>query len=428
MIKPTKLAIKSKQSSFWSKLKKPLFVIAPMANVTDYAFRTMFAKYGKPDVMWNEFVSADGLCSPVGRKKLLLDLKFSNKERPIVAQLFTGHPEQMRKATVLVRKLKFDGMDINMGCPDKSVEKQGGGSAHIKDPKNAIEVIRAAREGWVGNKLENEERRMKKGETIQVPISKFQNDQLINIPISVKTRIGYNKEEIDTWIRLLLEQRLPALTVHLRTRKEMSEVPAHWDLMPKIVALRDEISPETLIIGNGDVNTLEEAREKIATYGCDGVMIGRGIFGKPWFFARINEGKYSEKSSRETGSDSTVLKKMSSDGISVTAVKNEKDTIGRVGGVAHTMATESYKSIKKVDALEKSPEERLKILLEHTKLFEKTYCGKIKTKNFAVMKKHFKAYVNGWEGAKELRVKLMEANSYKEVKGVVSDYLQIRDK
>ncbi len=315
---------------FWKGLKKPLFVLAPMANVTDVAFRAMFAKYGKPDVMWTEFVSADGLCSP-GKKMLLRDLEFAPKERPIVAQLFTSHKEKMFEAAKLVEELGFDGLDINMGCPDKSVEKQGSGAAHIKDPKTAKEIIKAAREG--------------------AP----------NLPITVKTRIGYNKVEIDTWIRSLLEENLPALTVHLRTRKEMSDVPAHWDLMPLIIKMRDEISPNTLIIGNGDVMNMEDGREKIEKYGCDGVMIGRGIFGNPWFFS----GK--------------ILNEM-------------------------------------------KPEERLKVMLEHAKMFD-VKLGDVK--NFAIMKKHFKAYVSGWDGAKELRVKLMEVDNVNQVEEIVKDYLKM---
>jgi nifR3 family TIM-barrel protein len=320
--------MKSAGKSFWNKLKKPVVVIAPMANVTDVAFRAMFAKYGKPDVMWTEFVSADGLCSP-GRKVLLRDLEFSKKERPIVAQLFSSHPEKMKGASALAQELGFDGIDLNMGCPAREVEKQGAGSGHIKNPKLALEVIQAAREG--------------------AP----------KLPISVKTRIGYNKVEIDTWIVTLLEQRLPALTVHLRTRKEMSDVPAHWDLMPKIVELRNKISPETLIIGNGDVNSLAEAHAKIKETGCDGVMVGRGIFGNPWFFS----GKI----------------------VSELPIK-----------------------------------ERLTAMLEHAKLFDKLL-GDVK--NFAIMKKHFKAYVSGWDGAKELRIKLMETNTLKEVEKVVKEYM-----
>ncbi len=319
-----------KIKNFWQKLSKPFFVIAPMANVTDVAFRSMFAKYGKPDVMWTEFVSADGLCSK-GRKNLEKDLEFHTNERPIVAQLFGANTEKMKEAAKLVEKLGFDGLDLNMGCPDRSIEKQGSGAGHIKDPKKAIEIIKSAREGAK------------------------------SLPISVKTRIGYNKVEIDTWIRILLEQKLPALTIHLRTRKEMSNVEAHWELMPIIVEMRNEISPETLIIGNGDINSIKEAKEKIKETGCDGVMIGRGIFGNPWFFKGKSPGDFPIK-------------------------------------------------------------ERLTVMLEHAKAFNK-YLGKVK--NFAIMKKHFKAYVSGWDGAKELRVKLMESNNFKEVEKIVKEYIKM---
>ncbi len=317
------------QQGFWPKLKKPIFVIAPMANVTDVAFRSMFAKYGKPDVMWTEFVSADGLCSP-GRKILLNDLKFSEAERPMVAQLFTGHPDKMEEAAKIVEKLGFDGIDLNMGCPDRAVEKQGSGAGHIKDPENAKAVIEAARRG--------------------AP----------NIPISVKTRIGYNKVEIETWITFLLKLNLPTLTVHLRTRKEMSDVPAHWELMPRIVELRNEISPNTIIIGNGDVESIADGKKKIKETGCDGVMVGRGIFGNPWFFSG----------------------------------KNLNDI---------------------------APKERLTVMVEHAKAFDEML-GDIK--NFAIMKKHFKAYVSGWEGSKELRVKLMDCDDLAAVEKVVEEYLK----
>jgi nifR3 family TIM-barrel protein len=290
----------------------------------------MFVKYGKPDVMWTEFVSADGLSSP-GKKMLLRDLEFSNKEKPIVAQLFTGHPEKMREASALVAKLGFDGIDINMGCPDRAVEKQGAGAGMIKTPKLAKEIIRAVKEG--------------------AP----------NLPVSVKTRIGYNKVEIDTWLPALLEENISALTVHLRTRKEMSDVPAHWELMPNIVEIRNRVAPNTILLGNGDVSSLEDAKNKVKETGCDGVMIGRGIFGNPWFFS------------------------------------------GRI-------------------VSEISPKERLEVMLEHAKAFDKLL-GDVK--NFAIMKKHFKAYVSGWEGAKELRVKLMETNNLKEVNKIVKEYIKM---
>lgn len=247
-------------NSFWSRLQKPFFVLAPMADVTDPAYRRLIAEKGKPDVTWTEFVSADGLYHmrekkgiPDAENPLMRDLQFSEVERPIVAQLFSSNPEAMAYAATLCAELGYDGVDINMGCPDKSIEKQGCGAAMIKNPERAREIVQAARTA--------------------------------GIPVSVKTRIGYNREEIDTWLPVLLAMNLPALTVHLRTRKEMSKVPAHWDMMSRVVALRDVIAPDTLIIGNGDVVSRADGEEKIRETGCDGVMIGRGVFGNPWVFA-----------------------------------------------------------------------------------------------------------------------------------------------
>ena len=250
--------------SFWQKLsagggpasgeKKPIFAIAPMANVTDAAFRKMFVECGRPDVFWTEFVSVEGLLSR-GKEALLPDLWFDKSEHPIVAQIFGSNPEQLERIGPLIRELGFDGVDINMGCPDKNVEKQGAGAALIKTPELAKQIIRALKKG-AGP-----------------------------IPVSVKTRIGYSKNEISTWIPALLEEGLAALTVHLRTRKEMSDVPAHWELGEEIVRLRDRYAPQTLILGNGDLNSLDVARARVKESGMDGAMIGQGVFGNPWFFS-----------------------------------------------------------------------------------------------------------------------------------------------
>lgn len=244
---------------FWDRLPRPFFVLAPLANITDYSFRQFMTRYKKPDVLWTEFVAADGLCHPKGRAALIRDLKFDENERPIVAQLFTGHPENMFEAAKLVKSLGFDGIDINMGCPDKNVMKQGAGAACMKDPVLAQAVIRAAMEG-------------------------VRADGTAPIPISVKTRLGLNRDDLEEWLPKVLETKPAAVTLHLRTKKEMSLVPAHWDRMASAVAIKNSLSPETLLIGNGDVKTLAEARAKCIDTGCDGVMIGRGVFGNPWLF------------------------------------------------------------------------------------------------------------------------------------------------
>jgi nifR3 family TIM-barrel protein len=320
----------SASKNFWQKLPKPFFILAPMANVTDAAFRKIIAAYGKPDVFYTEFVAADGLVSS-GREILLNDLKFGEGEHPIVAQLFGSNLEKMEKASALVESLGFDGLDINMGCPDRTIEKQGAGAAMIKNPKHAKEIIAAARCG--------------------AP----------SLPISVKTRVGFNTREIETWIPALLSENLAALTVHARTRKEMSKVPARWEDVKRIVELKDQIAPNTLIIGNGDVKNLEEARQKIKETSADGVMIGRGIFGNPWLFA------------------------------------------------------------EKIPTLE----DRLRVMVEHTKLFEEYFAH---IKSFATMKKHYKAYVEGFPGAKELRNELMETKNALEVKQIVNAFLSSRNK
>lgn len=246
--------------SFWQELKKPFFVMAPMADVTDAAFRALVVKRGAPDVFWTEFVSADGLYHTREIAKmsdsenpLMRDLTKSAVEHPIVCQVFSNKPNMIAYAAKVAAERGFDGVDINMGCPDRTIEKQGSGAAMMKSPEAARAVIRAAKEAS-------------------------------NLPISVKTRIGYNKESIDQWLRVLLEEGPAALTVHLRTRKEMSLVPAHWELMARVIALRDEISPTTRIIGNGDVTSIEEGKKLIEETGCDGAMIGRGMFGNPWVF------------------------------------------------------------------------------------------------------------------------------------------------
>ncbi len=312
---------------FWAKIKTPCAVLAPMADVTDPAFRRVIAKYGKPDVTWTEFVSADGLCS-AGRPNLIKDLVYDESERPIVAQLFSSNPEKMKEAAKLCQDLGFDGIDINMGCPERSIEKQGRGAAMIKNPKRAREIIRAAKEG--------------------AP----------NLPISVKTRIGYNKNEIATWIPEILAEDVVALTVHCRTRKEMSLVPARWEHLDEVVAIRNSMGKDTLILGNGDIKNVKEGKEKALEHGADGAMLGRAIFGNPWLF--------SDKDRQQT------LK------------------------------------------------EKLEVLVEHTKLFGKL-CDH---KSFAVMKKHYKAYVNGFDGAKDLRIRLMETNNAEEVEQIVGEFIK----
>ncbi|MFA6340801.1 MAG: tRNA-dihydrouridine synthase [Candidatus Paceibacterota bacterium] len=320
----------------WKKISKKgtFFCLAPMIDVTDTAFRQVISKYsrhgkpnGGPDVFWTEFISADGLASKEGRKKLLPLLRFSKKEKPIIAQIFGSRPENVKVACELISKLGFDGVDINMGCPDRAVMRQNAGAALMKDPKLAREIIRAAKAG--------------------AP----------KLPISVKTRLGFNSLEYKTWLPELLKEDIQALTIHLRTKKEMSKVPAHWELAKDIAKVVRENDKDVVLIANGDIVSVEDGKRKAKGSGFDGVMIGRGVFGNPWLYDARRK----------------------------------------------TLPT---------------PKERLKALREHVKLFDANMRG---LRNFATMKKHFKAYVSGFEGAKELRMKLMSTNSSKEALDVIID-------
>ncbi len=337
--------------NFWKDLPKPIFVLAPLANVTDAAFRRVIAKYSKPQgpaVFYTEFVSADGLClaGPEGKAKLMRDLVFTEAERPIVAQFFTATPEYMEKAAALAQELGFDGVDINMGCPDKTIEKQGAGAKLIQTPELAVKLIEAAKRG--------------------AP----------NLPVSVKTRVGYNTDVLEEWIPVLLKAEPAALVLHARTRKDMSKVPARWERVKRAIEIRDAIGLQHIpLLGNGDVQDVAHGRAQVAATGADGAMLGRAIFGRPWLFS---EGKTSSSGEMNT---------------------------------TPTPAEEVFPSLS----------ERLRILVEHTKAFEELL-GDIKS--FAIMKKHFKAYVEGFDGAKELRMQLMETENATQVEEIIETYLR----
>ncbi len=316
--------------NMWRSLPMPFFALAPMAGVTDMVFRRIIARRGKPDVFWTEFVSTDGLCSR-GREALMRDLVFSEEERPIVAQIFGATPQHFFETAQLIVLLGFDGIDINMGCPDKAVVAQGAGAALIKTPELASEIIEATREGIASV-----------GSTM---------------PLSVKTRTGFNTDELNRWIPTLLDTGLDALTLHARTKKEMSDVPARWADVERVVALARGTG--TIIIGNGDVRDVDDAREKSRESGADGVMLGRAIFGNPWLF-------------RDDGYIPTV-------------------------------------------------HEKLKALVEHAYLYEETWGN---TKSFDFMKKHCKAYVNGFVHASDVRVKLMACDDAKSLKNIVQEFLE----
>ncbi len=296
------------------ELDRPFSVLAPMEDVTDVVFREIVEKCGAPDLFFSEFTSVEGMFSP-GADEVKMRLEKKESATPLFAQIWGIRPENYYRGAKEIVALGFDGIDLNMGCPVRKITKQGACSALIRNHKLAGEIIGAVKEG-AGD-----------------------------LPVSVKTRVGFDVIDTENWIGFLLEQGLDMLTVHGRIASEMSSKPNNWDEVGKAVVLRDEIAPETLIVGNGDVESLKHGREISERLGLDGFMIGRGVFNNPWVF-------------------------------------NESVNIDDV-----------------------TIEQRLGLLKEHVELFERTWGER---KNFAIMKKFFKMYVKGFDGAGELRNSLME--------------------
>jgi len=324
-------------NGFWDNLPDLFYGLAPMEDVTDVAFRQMFARHGRyeeggrmrgPDVMWTEFTSADGLVKG-GWERLKHQLKYQDNERPIVAQLFSAHPGRMRQAAAICYQLGFDGVDINMCCPSETVVGNDCGAALVRTPKLAQNLIKAAQEGAGG------------------------------LPVSVKTRTGFDEHQIEKWIPTLLEADIAALSLHARTRKQMSKVPADWRLIKRTREIRDRMNKDTLIIGNGDVETLQDAKKRARETGVEGIMVGRGAFGNPWFF------------NPEINRDKLPVKK------------------------------------------------RLSVMVEHAKTFDTL----LPDQHFAVMRKHFKAYTKGVPHANDLRSDLMQTEDSNEVEQVIVDYI-----
>ncbi|MGL4759419.1 MAG: tRNA dihydrouridine synthase [Patescibacteria group bacterium] len=314
--------------NFWKTLKPGFSVLAPMEDVTDTVFRQVIIKAGKPDVMFTEFTNCDGICS-VGQAKLIHRLKYSSIEKPLVAQIWGATPKNYYETAKLCLNMGFDGIDINMGCPEKSVIKQGACSALINDHQKAKEIIEAVKQGSEGK-----------------------------IPISVKTRIGFDKIDTEEWIGFLLHQNIQALTIHGRTVKELSDVPNHFDQILKARELRDDINKETVIIANGDIIDIHHGKVLCNAFVFDGFMIGRGVFSNPWCF-------------------------------------NEDIEIDSV-----------------------TKQQRLELLKFHLDLWETTWK---ENKHYPKLKKYFKIYCQSFPLASDLRIKLMETYSIKDAKTLLID-------
>ncbi len=313
-------------TNFWKELPKPFFILAPMEAVTDVVFRHVVAGAARPDVFFTEFVNASSYCSPKGTKSTKGRLTFTDDEQPMVAQIWSNKPDQFAQMSIGIAALGYKGIDINMGCPDKSVVHGGSGSGLIRTPELVGQLIAATKTG--------------------------------GLPVSVKTRIGDRKvEEWRDWLTYLLQQDIVNLTVHLRTRKEMTKVPAHFELIPEIMKLRDEIAPNTLITINGDINDRQHGEEIAKLYGVDGIMIGRGVFQNPFCF---------EKEKREHSID-----------------------------------------------------ELFALMNLHLDLHDK-YAAELEPRKYDPLKRYFKIYIRNFPGASELRDKLMHSTSTNEAREILS--------
>jgi len=313
----------------WTNLPKPIKILAPMEDVTDVVFRQVVAEIGRPDIFFTEFTNAAGMYSP-GRDRVTQRLERSEHDHILVAQIWGKTPGNHYKAAKELVERGFDGVDINMGCPVKKIVKQGSCSALIENHSLAKEIIEATIEGAGGN-----------------------------IPVSVKTRIGFSDKRTEEWAEFLLGFDLDAITVHGRISKQMSKYPADWNEIKKFVDLRDQSGSKSIIIGNGDVESLGEIYQKTEEFGVDGVMIGRGIFKDPFLF-------------------------------------NPK---------------------KSIDDLSKKG--KINLMMRHAELFVKKWGD---TKNFSILKRFFKIYINGFDGASELRAKLMECENLEDLRGLKNSF------
>lgn len=245
----------STDKHFWTTLPRPFFVLAPMEDVTDVVFRHVVSKAGRPDVFFTEFTNTESFCHPEGMKSVRGRLAFTPDEQPIVAHIWGDKPQYFSQMSIGMAELGFKGIDINMGCPVPNVATRGKGSGLILQPELAAEIIQASKAG--------------------------------GLPVSVKTRLGfYEVDEWKEWLTHILKQDIANLSIHLRTRNELSQVDAHWELIPEIKKLRDEIAPHTLLTINGDIPDRQKGLELAELYGVDGIMIGRGIFKNPFAFEK----------------------------------------------------------------------------------------------------------------------------------------------
>jgi tRNA-dihydrouridine synthase len=369
----------SEAMGFWRDLPRPVIGLAPMDGVTDAAFRLVVATQGRPDVTFTEFTSVVDVCR--GPEALLDSLVYSEAERPVVAQLYGKDPDLFYQAAHAVCELGFDGLDINMGCPSRSVASSGSGAGLIRTPDRARAVLRAARQGildWAA------------GQTLEAAGFKPGRAALLRgmngrragataparrvIPLSVKTRIGYDEVVVEEWIAHLLAERPAAISVHGRTLAQMYRGEADWSAIAR--AARLARGTGTLLLGNGDVQSLRDAVRRVRTSGVDGVLVGRGALGEPWLF---RDKERARALARETGDGD-------------------------------------------LDGPEAPPvglKERFRVMLDHCRRFE-AVAG---VERFPRMRKHLGWYCKGFPHAAAMRAAMVRASSTADVERIVAEHV-----
>ena len=348
--------------SFWDNLPQPFFILAPMEAVTDVVFRHVVKQAGAPDVFFTEFANATGWVH-AGDKAIAGRLVKTDDEHPLVAQIWGGEPGDMEQFATHCAGLGFDGIDINMGCPAKSAIKSGG-AALIRRPDVAVAAIAAAKTA--------------------------------GLPVSVKTRLGYTHvDEWREWLATILQQDITNLTIHLRTKKEMSKVPAHYELIDNIIALRDDIAPQTLLTINGDIRDRAHGEELVRAHpGLNGIMIGRGIFSDPFCF-------------RMTANLSSVEE----------AVTGASSPVSRTPRAGEATRKEYSEAEDRLAAPHKS--ELIALLHYHLDLFD--HYQPTLGRPYETLKRFFKIYIRDFDGAKELRDRLMHTKSTDEARLAIAN-------
>jgi nifR3 family TIM-barrel protein len=359
---------------FWHTLPQPIIGLSPMDGVTDAAFRWIVAQHGKPDVQCTEFMHVEELCR--GTALAWRQLRFVELERPVLAQLYGTNPDRFYQAAQVVCALGFDGVDINMGCPAKSVTARGAGAALITNPPLARDIIRAVQAGvrdWAsGHAIATiglQPRVVEQLQALTSAVSRMQRGPRIALPVSVKTRLGYDAVVIEDWVSTLLDERLEAIAIHGRTLTQMYRGQADWDAIRRAAQLGCDTS--TLVLGNGDLGTISDVVERVRQTRVQGVLIGRGALGNPWIFRAKAWAQYQ--------------------GARAAASPPPPDV---------------------------SAHDRLRVALEHARYFERLGDGR----PFPAMRKHLGWYCREFPGAAETRAQMFKTTNAADVARVIATF------